>query len=129
MFIKGPSCSLERKISFTRLVTFKSKNVLLSHFQVRGYHGCQEFKLGGTPWWADGEQGVEARRLMGGLLASLKWSGWEVAGVLDISRQQEDKAIFLLRQAASRPQHQKQGAVCQMVDWACLSFHEADKIR
>ena len=72
---------------------------------------------------------MEARRLMGGLLASLKWAGWEVAGVMDIARQQEDKAIFLLRQAASHPQPQKQGAVCQMVDWACLSFHEADKIR
>ena len=128
MFIKGPSCSLETRISFTRLVTFKTLK-LCKHFQVRAYHGCQEFKLGGTPWWADGEQGVEARRLVGGLLASLKWSGWEVAGVLDISRQQEDKAIFLLRQAASLPQSQKQGAVCQMVDWACLSFHEADKIR
>ena len=32
MFIKGPSCSLERKISFTRLVTFKTKIVLFSRF-------------------------------------------------------------------------------------------------
>ena len=67
------------------LVTF----IISQQLQVRNYHGCQEFKLGGTPWWADGEQGVESRRLIGGLLASLKWAGWEVAGAVDISRQQE----------------------------------------
>ena len=99
---------------------------------VRSYHGSQEFKLGGTPWWADGDQGAESRRLLGSLLAGLRWGGWEVAASLDISRQMEDKTILVLRQSAdtaAAPHPQKPGAVSQMVDWACLSFHEVDKIR
>ena len=96
---------------------------------MRSYHGCQEYKLGSTPWWADGELAVESRRMIGSMLASLKHTGWEVAGTLDISRQLEDKTMFLLRQSGAPLLNQKASAVCQMVDWACVSFHEADKIR
>ena len=71
----------------------------------------------------------DSRRLIASIIASLKFSGWEVAGTVDISRQLEDKTIFLLRQSGSQARHQKAGAVAQMVDWACLSFHETDKIR
>ena len=97
--------------------------------QVRSYHASQEYKLGGTPWWAEGEQAIDSRRLIASVIASLKFSGWEVAGTVDISRQLEDKTIFLLRQSGSQAKHQRAGAVAQMVDWACLSFHETDKIR
>ena len=83
---------------------------------MRSYHGSQEYKLGGTPWWADGELGVESRRLIGSLLASLKFSGWDVAGSLDISRQMEDKTVFMFRQTGSvTALHQKPGAVTQVV--------------
>ena len=96
---------------------------------MRSYHASQEYKLGGTPWWAEGELAVDSRRLIGSLIASLKFSGWEVAGTVDISRQLEDKTVFLLRQSSCKAKHQKAGAVAQMVDWACLSFHETDRIR
>ena len=83
--------------------------------QVRSYHGSQEYKLGGTPWWADGELGVESRRLIGSLLASLKFSGWDVAGSLDISRQMEDKTVLMFRQTGSiTALNQKPGAVTQV---------------
>ena len=99
--------------------------------QVRDYHGCQEYKLGSTPWWADGDLAVESRRLVGSLLASLRYTGWEVAGTVDISRQLEDKTMFLFRQTRGQSSliNHKPDAVCRMVDWACVSFHEADKIR
>ena len=97
--------------------------------QVRSYHASQEYKLAGTPWWAEGDLAVDSRRLMASVLASLKFSGWEVAGTVDISRQLEDKTVFLLRQSTTIAKQQKAGAVTQMVDWTCLSFHETDKIR
>ena len=97
--------------------------------QVRTYHSSQEYKLAGTPWWAEGDLALDSRRLIASVIASLKFSGWEVAGTVDISRQLEDKTVFLLRQSASLAKPQKAGAVTQMVDWACLSFHETDKIR
>ena len=39
---------------------------------------CHEYKLGGSPWWAEGEQAVASRRLLGSLVAGLKHTGWEV---------------------------------------------------
>ena len=41
----------------------------------------------------------------------------------------QDKTVFMFKQSSSVSGPQKIGAVCQMVDWACLSFQETDKIR
>ena len=82
--------------------------------QVRPYHGCQEYKLAGTPWWvlcpvitgstvycrwAEGETAVESRQLLAAILASLRTLGWQVAATLDISRQLDDKTVFIFRQS------------------------------
>ena len=99
---------------------------------VRSYHGCHEYKLGGSPWWAEGEQAVASRRLIGSLLAALKHTGWEVAATLEISRQLDDKSLLLFRQSASitrPPTSHKPGTLSMMVDWVSISFHETDKIR
>ena len=49
------------------------------------------------------------------LLASLKFSGWDVAGSLDISRQMEDKTVLVFRQTGSiTALNQKPGAVTQV---------------
>ena len=98
---------------------------------VRSYHGCHEYKLGGSPWWAEGEQAVASRRLLGSVLAGLKHTGWEVAATLEISRQLDDKSLLLFRQSSrtTRPPSHKPGALSVMVDWVSLSFHETDKIR
>jgi hypothetical protein len=38
------------------------------------YHGTTELKLGGCPWWADGNDAVEARYFISSLIGSLKVS-------------------------------------------------------
>jgi len=68
----------------------------------RDYHGTQELKLGGCPWWADGNDAVEARYFVSCLLGALKLNGWEVAGAVALAKHSNDKATFLLRQCAPR---------------------------
>ena len=97
--------------------------------QVKAYHGSQEYKLSGTPWWAEADQAVDSRRLIGSIIACLKFSGWDICATLEISRQLDDKTLFLFKQSRSAARPQKQGAVSQMVDWVCVSFHETDKLR
>ena len=97
--------------------------------QVKAYHGSQEYKLSGTPWWSEADQAVDSRRLIGSIIACLKFSGWDISATMEISRQLDDKTLFLFKQARTAARPQRQGAVCQMVDWVCLSFHETDKIR
>ena len=79
---------------------------------------CYEFKLYGRPWWADGEDAVKARHLVASVLARYKALGWEVAAAADLSRRQNDKTVFVLRQCPPEQQ-----------DWAVLSCHESDKLR
>jgi len=82
------------------------------------YCGSYEFRLSGNPWWADGEDTVESRYLVGTLLAELKKQGWEVEATLDVSRNMQDKTVFVMKQCPPSEQ-----------DWAVIGFHETDKIR
>ena len=63
------------------------------------YCGSHEFKLSGNPWWASGEESVEARYLIGALLSQLKHHGWEVGATLDVARKMQDKTVFIMRQS------------------------------
>ena len=76
------------------------------------YCGSHEFKLKGNPWWADGEETVESRYLIGSLLAGLKQEGWEVGATLDVSRKMKDKTVFIMRQCPPSKQ-----------EWAVIGFH------
>ena len=80
--------------------------------------GFWEFKLSGYPWWADGQETVKSRYLIGNIIMKLKSLGWEVAVTLDVSRRLNDKAVFVFRQCPPQTQ-----------PFAVLSFHERDKIR
>ena len=79
---------------------------------------CYEFKLYGTPWWADGETAVKSRFLIAVIIAKFKSLGWEVAATVDVSRKLNDKTVFIFRQCPPETQ-----------EWAVLSFHESDKMR
>ena len=80
--------------------------------------GYYEFKLKGTPWWADGTDAVASRLLMSHLFEAMKAVGWEVHASLDVSRKLRDKSVIVLRSCTpSQDKHM------------CISFNEADKIR
>ena len=79
--------------------------------------GSYEFKLCGTPWWADGQDTVESRYLVGTLLAELKKEGWEVGATLDVSRKLQDKTVFVMKQCPPSKQ-----------EWAVIGFHETNKV-
>ena len=81
------------------------------------YCGSYEFRLSGNPWWADGEDTVESRYLVGTLLAELKKQGWEVEATLDVSRNMQDKTVFVMKQCPPSKQ-----------EWAVIGFHETDKV-
>ncbi len=68
----------------------------------KDYHGTTELKLGGCPWWADGNDAVEARYFISSLIGALKANGWEVTGTIDLSRHNNDKSTFLLRQCGAQ---------------------------
>ena len=80
--------------------------------------GYYEFKLKGTPWWADGTDAVASRLLMSHLFEAMKAVGWEVHASLDVSRKLRDKSVIVLRSCTpSQDKH------------ICISFNETDKIR
>ena len=80
--------------------------------------GTTELKLGGCPWWADGNDAVEARYFISSLVGTLKSHGWEVCGTIDLSRHNNDKSTFLLKQC--RP---------SFAPHMCVSFNKANRIR
>ena len=81
------------------------------------YCGSHELELSGNPWWASGEETVDARFLIGTLLSRLKEAGWEVGATLDVSRKMQDKTVFIMRQCPPLRQ-----------EWTVIGFHETDKV-
>ena len=95
-----------------------SKQWYLQLLKQKDYHGTTELKLGGCPWWADGNDAVEARYFISSLVGTLKSNGWEVCGTIDLSRHNNDKSTLLLRQC--RP---------SFAPHMCVSFNKANRIR
>ena len=95
-----------------------NKQWYLQLLKQKDYHGTTEFKLGGCPWWADGNDAVEARYFISSLVGSLKSHGWEVCGTIDLSRHNNDKSTFLLRQCPP-----------SFAPHMCVSFNKANRIR
>ena len=95
-----------------------NKQWYLQLLKQKDYHGTTEFKLGGCPWWADGNDAVEARYFISSLVGNLKSHGWEVCGTIDLSRHNNDKSTFLLRQCPPT-----------FAPHMCVSFNKANRIR
>lgn len=77
-----------------------------------------EFKLKGTPWWADGEQAVETRLLMCKLFEGLMGIGWRVQIAIDLTRKLNDKSVITV-----------QRCIPAYNPIFCLSLNWTDKIR
>jgi len=110
-----------RLISSPTYVMTAVEEVVSQHWGLQNCkekEGCWEFKLYGTPWWADGEDSVKARYLIAQIIIKLKALGWEVAATLDVSRKLNDKTVFVFRQSPPETQ-----------PFAVLSFHQSDKLR
>ncbi len=84
----------------------------------REYHGTSELKLGGCPWWSDGNDSVESRYFVSCLLGALMAAGWRVCATADLSRHNNDKSTFILRQSAPR-----------QVAHMCLALAKTNRLR
>ena len=82
------------------------------------YAGSWEFKLKGTPWWADGHEAVESRYLVLKLMEALQAYGWSPIAAIDNSRKDSDKSSLLFRQSQPRQS-----------PFFCISLNETDKLR
>ena len=82
------------------------------------YAGSWEFKLKGTPWWADGQETVEARILILKLMEMLHAVGWSPIASIDSSRKVTDKSSLIFRQSQPRQS-----------PFFCLSLHKTDTLR
>lgn len=80
-----------------RMQKFPNDFRYLQIIKQKDYHGTTELKLGGCPWWAEGNDAVESRYFISSLIGALKASGWAVAGTINLSRHNNDKSTFLLR--------------------------------
>ncbi|XP_068751085.1 uncharacterized protein [Montipora capricornis] len=99
------------------------RNTIQGHW-VRGiqressYAGSWEFKLKGTPWWADGQEAVESRYLVLKVMESLQAYGWSPIAAIDSSRKDSDKSALIFRQSQPRQS-----------PFFCISLNETDKLR
>ncbi|KAF2688521.1 hypothetical protein K458DRAFT_414268 [Lentithecium fluviatile CBS 122367] len=86
----------------------------------RPYGRSFELKLNGNPWRGQGDQAMEARRLMYALLGRLHSLGWVMTLSTDVSKKGMDKDALLFRFQDPPP------AEC---DWASIAFSKTDRIR
>ena len=82
------------------------------------YAGSWQFKLRGTPWWAEGKETVESRFLILKLMEAMHACGWSLVASIDSSRKASDKSSLVFRQ--SQPKQSP---------FLCVSLHESDKLR
>ena len=99
------------------------KNMLVQ-FWARGIQdekqkfNAYEFKLAGTPWWADGGMAVDTRFLMCKIFEGLWSIGWRVQLAIDLTRKLNDKSVITFQRTAP-----------MQVPIFCLSLNWTDKIR
>ena len=76
--------------------------------------------LRGNPWYADGYETVESRRLLNNIFNLLKRYGWYLYGTCDLTKHLSNKSTFFFRSTPVEPKH--------LVNF-CVSLNETDKIR
>ncbi|XP_074610530.1 uncharacterized protein LOC141864595 [Acropora palmata] len=84
----------------------------------RAYAGSWEFKLEGTPWWADGIEAVKSRHLVLKLMEALQGYGWSPVAAFDSSRKVSDNSTLLFRQSQPRQS-----------PFLCISLNVSDRLR
>ena len=97
---------------------------MLVQFWARGIQGekqklnAYEFKLAGTPWWADGCMAVDTRFLMCKIFEGLWSIGWRVQLAIDLTRKPNDKSVIIFQRTTP-----------MQVPILCLSLNWTDRIR
>lgn len=86
----------------------------------REYAGAIEFEFKGDPWVGYGDDAIEARRLVLGLLRALHGQGWVLILSTDISKKSYDKDTLLFRHQSPTP------AECE---WGTIAFSNSDRLR
>lgn len=86
----------------------------------RKYDVSHEWQMNGNPWFCDGTDTVDARRLVLHLFEELEAAGWHVSGSLDLSRKITDKSTFFFEPSRSE-------APPSFV--ACIGLHSQDVMR
>lgn len=84
------------------------------------YAVSYEFKLGGRPWLGQGEEAVDARRLIARILGFMLQRGWVLVVATDVSRKEHTKDSLFFRSQPVPPQ----AAVT-----AAISFNMTDRVR
>ena len=79
---------------------------------------ADEFKLYGSPWWSDSQDGISARFVMCKLFEALIGIGWRVQIAIDMSRRKNDKSVLIFQRCAPT-----------MAPIFCLSLNYTDLIR
>ena len=82
------------------------------------HYGAWEFKLRGTPWWADGTEAVHARFLITKIIEALLARGWMIKIGVDVTRKDQDKSVLIFQRSTVPP-----------ASIFCLSLNETDKLR
>ena len=82
------------------------------------YYGSWDFKLKGTPWWADGTEAVQSRLLITKIVEALLARGWIVQIGIDMTSKDQDKSVLMFQRSAVPP-----------APIFCLSLNETDKLR
>ena len=81
-------------------------------------YNAYEFKLKGTPWWADGKMAVDSRLLICKIFEGLWSIGWRPQIAIGLSRNTDDKSIVTFQRTTP-----------MSVPIFCLSLIWTDKIR
>ncbi|KAG0335722.1 hypothetical protein BG004_008351, partial [Podila humilis] len=84
------------------------------------YSGAHEFKIMGNPWYGQGEESVQSRKLITSVLRVMANYGWNLIQAADVSKKQTDKdSLFFELGQFQDPQ----------ADLFAISFNRSDRIR
>ncbi|KAF9170130.1 hypothetical protein BGX21_002209 [Mortierella sp. AD011] len=85
------------------------------------YSGVPEFKLLGNPWYGQGVEAVNSRRLITAILRTMAQCGWNLIQAADVSKKERDKDSLFFETSVVPDVGQ--------VDMFSMSFNRTDRIR
>ena len=84
----------------------------------QAYYGSWDFKLKGTPWWANGTEAVQSRLLITKIVEALLAKGWIAQIGIEMTRKDQDKNVLMFQRSTVPP-----------APVLCLDLNENDKLR
>ena len=111
-----------RLINCDHLLEPLEKAITLAGFSIHeklDYHGCNEIRLLGIPWWATGPQAIAASRSLSRIMEVFGQHNYTPLYAIDVSRRPTEKGSILFRKNPF-PMNSK---------YACLSLNGANTLR